>query len=202
MQVNTNTIIIHWKQWDWKSMLWVLFNSDYISDVANLPFMEWFERTNISSDRIFWNIHIQHKWIEKVCFLKDMWILETMEYSNKPWVVTFDEVWLNFNSKDWWSDKNKLLTKFFFIVRKYNLSSIYISQRFSSVPIDMRELADYIFLCQKISRKWKHPLFRITRQTVTAEWLLEFYDEYIFDMISYLQKREITYDTLESSIID
>ena len=183
MQINTNTIIIHWKQWWWKTLFAVLLAQDYI----------W---------RIFWNITITQNKKNIVAFMHDMSLLKQLEYSKKPWVVIFDEVWLNFNSKEYWSDKNKELTKFFFLVRKYNLSSIYVSQRFTSVPVDMRELADYIFEVSVVYRSWTYPVFRITRQILKAEWVLEFYDEYIFDIISYNINHGIEYDTLESSIID
>jgi hypothetical protein len=46
---------------------------------------------------------------------------------------------------------------------------MFISQRFSSIPIDMRELADLIYEVSIIYRKNNHPLFKITRQTTDKE---------------------------------
>ena len=109
---------------------------------------------------------------------------------------------LNFNSKEHWSDKNKILSNFFFLVRKFNLSSVFISQRFSSVPVDMRELCDYIYKVEIIPRKKQKPLFKITREVLLQDWTLEFVEEYIFNIIEYLEKYNISYNTLESSSID
>ena len=182
MFLNTNTILIHGKQGWWKTMFATLLALDY----------EW---------RIFWNVWIKKGNNNITVPIESIDFLDNFSYSIKPGVVLFDEMGLNFNSKNFWSDKNKKLSNFFFLVRKYNLSSIFISQRFSSIPVDMRELADYIFEVSIIIRKWKHPVFRITRQTLTNEGFFEFEDEYIFDMISYLKRKNVSYDTLQSSII-
>jgi len=184
--LNTNTILIYWKMWGWKTLFWSMLSSDYI----------W---------RIFWNFSIfqEVKWNKKKISvdIKSIDQLKWFYYSSFPWIILFDEMWLNFNSKNHWTDKNKKLSDFFFIVRKFNLSTIFISQRFTSIPVDMRELADYIFEVSIIHRKDMHPLFRITRQKLNWEWFLDFVDEYIFDIISYNKKIWISYDTLESSII-
>jgi hypothetical protein len=181
--VSTNTIIIHWKQWWWKTLLWIMFASDHI----------W---------RIYWNVWI--KQFDKLvsCAITDIAMLDNFEYSDKQWCILFDEMWLNFNSKNHSTDKNKQLSKFFFLVRKFNLSSIFISQRFNSVPVDMRELCDLIYEVKAIHRKNNHPLFQITRQTVNNEWFLDYEEEYVFDIIEYLNMLWLSYNTLESSIID
>ena len=182
MFVNTNTIIIHWRQWGGKTLFATLLSLDFLG-------------------RIYSNYHIYKNDNPIICFLDKLEFLDLLEYSSQPWCIIFDEVWLNFNSKEWASNRNKTLTKFFFLVRKFNLSSIYISQRFSSIPVDMRELVNYIYEVSIIPRKKKHPLFRITRQTTNNEGFLEFQEEFIFDIIKYLQKAWISYNTLESSII-
>jgi len=183
MEIKTNSILIYWKQGWWKTAFWVLLSLNF-------------------KKRIIWNVKIYEKDKQISLFLENMWFLENMTFDKIPWLVLFDEVGLNFNSKEWNSDKNKTLTKFFFLVRKFNLSSVFISQRFSSIPIDMRELATHIYEVSSIQRKKTHPLFKITRQNLLSDWTLEFYDEYIFDIISYLKKYDIKYDTLEASIIN
>lgn len=199
MFISTKTVIIHGHQWHWKTMYWVLLCCDFLNK-WKIP--KWLEYIPVSSPRIYWNVDIFQNWERVVCPIPSMDFLDTLEFNKKPWVVIFDEMWLNFNSKDHWTEKNKALSRFFFVVRKYNLSSIFISQRWDSVPIDMRQLADLIYKLEIIYRPKQHPLFRITRQTCNQEWILEFYDEYIFDIISYLQMHKVSYDTLQTSIID
>ena len=185
-QVSTNTIIIHGKQWWWKTIFAVLLATDYI----------W---------RIYWNVWIQELWKNLTCRINSITNLEHFKYENKQWCILFDEMWLNFNSKNHSTKRNQELSKFFFLVRKYNLSSIFVSQRFNSVPVDMRELCDLIYEINPIHRKGTYPLFQITRQTFQSTdewWHLEYEEEYVFDIIKALDEMWITYDSLESSIID
>lgn len=187
MQVDTRTTIIHGHQGAGKTLFGVLIASWFFDEIRN--------------PRIYWNVWIyknENLITQKIYSISN---LEDFQYSPIPWVVIFDEMGLNFNSKNHTSDKNKSLSNFFFLVRKFNLSSIFISQRFGSVPVDMRELADYIFELNIIPRKWLHPIFSITRQSTDAEWILQFEEEYHFDIIKYLQIFWFSYNTLESSII-
>lgn len=183
MQISTNTVIVHWKQWWGKTIFSVLLSCDY------------------HRERIFWNVEIEQHWQNINKTISNLSNLSLFRYEKHPGIIIFDEMGLNFNSKNHSSEKNKTLSSFFFLVRKFNLSSIFISQRFGSVPVDMRELADYIFEISSIHRKWTYPLFRITRQSVTWEWILRNEWERIFDIIKYLQIHNISYNTLESSII-
>jgi len=183
MFISTKTIIIYWHQWAGKTMFAVLLASDYLK-------------------RLYWNVEIKYKWEKVWKKIKNINDLKNIKYNIIPWVVLFDEMWLNFNSKEHWTDKNKILSNFFFLVRKFNLSSIFISQRFSSVPVDMRELCDYIYKVEIIPRKKQKPLFKITREVLLQDWTLEFVEEYIFNIIEYLEKYNISYNTLESSNID
>lgn len=206
MHVSTNTCIIHWKQWWGKTIFAVLLASEFIKKrkLPKTPEMTEYMRffTPQNNHRVYWNIDIFEHDINITNRIDSIDTLSSFKYEKKPWIVLFDEVWLNFNSKQHWSEKNQTLSKFFFLVRKFNLSSIFISQRFGSVPVDMRELVDYIFEVKSIHRKGLHPIFSITRQSTDNEWNLVFEEERQFDIIKYLQIHWISYNTLESSIIE
>jgi hypothetical protein len=183
MFVSTNTIIIYWYQWAWKTALAVMMWTDYLK-------------------RLYWNIEIKQNWKNVWTVIKDMSDISKLKYSKTPWMILFDEMWLNFNSKEHWTDKNKILSNFFFLVRKFNLSSVFISQRFTSIPVDMRELCSLIYKVEIVPIKWEVPKFRITREKLLQDWTLEFIEEYIFNIIDYLKKYNIEYNTLESSTIN
>ena len=156
--------------------------------------------------RIYGNVSISKAWINITNRIDSTDIFQHMVFEKTPWVCIFDEMWLNFNSKNFSSKKNQLLSDFFFLIRKYNLSSIFVSQRLDSVPVDMRQLVDYIFelsvaRLDKFPDGSPKPIFRIIRQTLDSEWKPVFHSERIFDIIWYLQNFKIKYDTLESSII-
>jgi len=184
MFVNTNTVIIYWKQWAGKTLFWTILAGDFLK-------------------RYYWNVEIINKvnWEKIWINFSDIWFLKTIKFSKMPWLVLFDEMGLNFNSKEHWTDKNKILSQFFFLVRKFNLSSVFISQRFNSVPVDMRELCDLIFKVEIVPRKKKKPLFKITREELLNDWTLEFIEEYVVDLLWIKESLWIEYNTLESSLI-
>jgi len=153
-QLDTETILIYWKQRSWKTLLSVLLSYDYLR-------------------RIYWNMSIyawylneENKWfdvVKKITKVTDfnnffkIWKKENYT----PWVCIIDEIWMNFNSKEWTSKKNMIFSKFLWLQWKFNLSWIYISQRLNSIPVDFRELASVIFEVKKIPQKKENYPFLI-----------------------------------------
>jgi len=188
MLIQTKNIIIHWQQGGWKTAFAVLLCCDYM-----------FKNNSIT--RLYWNVEIKRDDVIISYPLSSVSDFTKFSFSKIPWVCLFDEMGLNFNSKKGGSDKNTALTDFFFLIRKYNLSWIYCSQRYGSIPVDMRELATYIFEIRAIQRLDDWPLFEITRQIDLWEAGLQTEEVFIEDIIWKLQFYWISYNTLESSII-
>ena len=168
LNLSTDLILIYWKQRSWKTMFTTLLSLDRIN-------------------RLYWNINISFKWIELVKKITEYTQFETFfkigsSENNSPGYVIVDEIGMNFNSKDAMSKKNKVFSNFIFLQWKYNLSTIWIAQRWSSIPIDLKDLASIIFEVEKINRSWKTPLFKITEQVYNPINLaLDFKNEYIID---------------------
>ena len=189
LNLSTDLILIYWKQRSWKTMFATLLSLDRIN-------------------RLYWNINISFKWIELVKKITEYTQFETFfkigsSENNSPGYVIVDEIGMNFNSKDAMSKRNKVFSNFIFLQWKYNLSTIWIAQRWSSIPIDLKDLASIIFEVEKINRSWKTPLFKITEQVYNPINLsLEFKNEYIIDLIAILKHYKLEYDTLDTSIIN
>lgn len=182
--IDTQTLIIHWKQWHWKTLLAVVLGAEKDRYVGNIQVFKW--------DEQHWDI------------IEDLKDLEKLVFDEKDWYIGFDEVGLNFNAWQHQSKKNQKVSKYFFLVRKFNLSSMYISQRWKSIPTNIRELWDVFIKCSKIRRWNKHPLFKITIQEYVEEWETEkLIDKKVFtmDLISFLQYMWISYNSMEASEI-
>jgi len=152
--------------------------------------------------RIYWNVKISFKGVNITHEITHHKQFEEMRLSTSPWYMIIDEIWMNFNSKDAVTKKNKAFSNFLFLQWKYNLSTIWLAQRWNSIPVDFRELATRIFEVKKILRSWKHPLFAVIQYKLMNDWELEFVREDIVDMISILSKWDLSYDTLETSYIE
>lgn len=183
--ISTNTIIIHWLQGWWKT----LFASIIL----------WF------SSRLLTNFDILHNWKILNDKLIDIQQLKTLKFSYKAWFLWIDEIARNFNSKSFTSDRNKTLSDLFFIIRKFNYSSLFVTQRYMSVPVDIRDLATIIFKVEKhYDKYYKKWLFTITSQerfiSGETEILVDLNEE-VVDLIWLLWFFWFSYNTLESSVI-
>ena len=190
--LNTDLILIYWKQRSWKSMFATYLSIDRIN-------------------RLYWNIEIYYQWINIVKRIKSYKEFKNFKIWSKsniiPWYMIIDEIGFNFNSKDIMSDRNKTFSEFIFLQGKYNLSTIWISQRWSSIPRDLKELASHIYEVEKIpiwfANNPDRPFFKVTRQKyIINEDRLEFVSEKILDLIWLLEMFEVSYNTLDESIIN
>jgi hypothetical protein len=92
-----------------------------------------------------------------------------------------------------------MLSEFFFLAWKKNLSSIFISQRFMSIPIDIRELTNYIFKCRKYyDLDWIH-FIAIKQKQKGKE--LEDIQEFEIKNLDLMDYNGIEYNTLQESKI-
>ncbi len=187
--LNTDTIIIFWNQRQWKSLLSNIIASERINRIfSNSTFtLNWF----VVSEKFY-----------KISQLLDYDYF--FKNNDKPWFFVCDEVGFNFNSKDSASIKNRILSDFLFLQWKFNMSSIFISQRYNSVPVDIRELASLIIEVKKRPRFWTWPLFEciVYNQVIKSDG----YDlikkkTLILDIIWLQKKYWLNTDTLETSIV-
>lgn len=180
-EIDTTGIIIHWKMRNWKSLLAICL----ALDIRRVK-------------RIYSNISIYHKWALISKPITSISQLMNIRFSKQPWLVIIDEAGINANSKDTRSKWNRDLQELLFLIWKKNCSLIWIAQRFESIDVNARVLADYIFECRKIKRFNKAPIFKITRQK--QKWRnLQFLTQYNYNMIDYIESKGISYNTLEES---
>lgn len=183
-EIDMKTIIIHWKMRQWKTITAIHMALD--------------EKYNW---RIYSNVDIYH-YGKSIITKKivDFTELDRIRFSYTHWLIIIDEAWINANSKDSFWETNRLLQKILFLAWKKNCSVMWIAQRYDSIDINARVLADIIIKVKKI-RRWKlHPTFILTRQR-QKRLQLEFIQQYKLDVIWELKVIGITYDTLEESVM-
>lgn len=182
-EVNVELIVVFWPQRHWKTLYTTLLACDRIN-------------------RLYGNIDIKFKWVPMTQPITNHLQFNDFKiWYHDPWYMLVDEIGMNFNSKDAASKKNKTFSDFVFLMWKYWLSTIWVAQRWNSVPVDIRELATKIFEVRKILRKGQHPLFSVIEYKLAWDWELEYQRENTIDIISILDKWWVSYNTLETSII-
>jgi hypothetical protein len=179
-ELDTISSIIFWKQGGWKTTI-----------ALELAFENWEKRiySNFSIFKNWKQINKQIEWIHTILNIR---------FSYTPWVIIIDEAGINANSKDTFNKDNRKLIETLFLARKFNCSFIWISQRFDSIDINARILADIIVEMVKI-RRWKlHPTFVAKRQK--QKWAkLQLVNTHKIDTISIMKYDKLTYNTLEAS---
>jgi len=178
-EVDTQTFIIYGKMRNWKTLNAICMALDFYP-------------------RIYSNVNIYQNGKSIVNFLESYQSVKTIRYSRTPWVLIIDEAWLNANSKDTFGKDNRLMQEVLFLIWKKNLSLIWIAQRFWSIDINARDLADAIIEMRKMSRYNKHPVFTAVKQKQVWSKLV-WINSYFYDSISILKKYHITYNQLEES---
>lgn len=178
-EIDTSTYIVYWKMRNWKTLNAICMALDW-------------------EKRIYSNVNIYKNWKSIVNYITSYDQIKKIRFSYLPWVLIIDEAWLNANSKDTFSKDNRLLQEVLFLIWKKNLSLIWIAQRFESIDVNARVLADAIFQMRKISRYNNHPIFICTKQKQVGA-KLEYIQQYHVDSIQYMKLKNITYDQLEES---
>jgi hypothetical protein len=178
-EIDTSTYIVYGKMRNWKTLNAICMALDW-------------------EKRIYSNVNIYKNWNSIVKYLSNYAEIKKIRFSYLPGVLIIDEAWLNANSKDTFSKDNRLLQEILFLIWKKNLSLIWIAQRFESIDVNARVLADAIFQMRKISRNWNHPIFICTKQKQVGT-KLEYVQQYFVDSIEYMKLKWISYDQLEES---
>lgn len=179
-EVDINTFIIHWKMWSWKTLLSIAICTDYYK-------------------RVYANFSIFEHWQILNKIVSSYSEIENIRFSYTPWILIIDEAWINANSKDWRSLDSRILQELLFLTRKKNLTLIWIAQRYESIDVNARVLADCIF--EMVKLKWKkRPRFIINKQKQKrGSQTLEWRGSYNFDLIWFLDFYWLTYNQLEES---
>jgi hypothetical protein len=180
IELDTLWIIAYGKMWSWKTTI-----------ILELAFENW-------NKRIYSNFSIYKNWKQINKQVQSAKEIMNIRFSYTPWIILIDEAWINVNSKDWRSQDNRDLIEKLFTARKYNCSFSWISQRFESIDINARVLADLIIKMRKIKR-WSHwPLFEVTRQKQIGN-NLELVNIHRIDTIALMKYDKLTYNTLETA---
>lgn len=183
-EIDMKSFIFYWKMRKWKTINAIRLALD--------------KRYN---QRIYSNVDIFQNWKSIIRKLITTYAeLDKIRFSYTHGIIIIDEAWINANSKDTRSEDNRLLQKILFLAWKKNCSVIWISQRFESIDINARVLADYIIKVNKISREWTHPIFTLTKERQVWSKLI-WVQKYINDTISEFKQYWITYNTLEESVM-
>lgn len=180
-EIDMSTWIVYWKMRNWKTVLWIRLALDFFP-------------------RIYSNVNIYQNWESIVSkLIEQSSDIKNIRFSLMPWVILIDEAWLNANSKDTRSEDSRSLQEdAIFLAWKKNCSVIWISQRFESIDINARVLADYIINVKKYSRGKEHPIFYVTKERMKWARLL-YVQKYKTDTLQEFKDNWISYNTLEQS---
>lgn len=183
-EIDMKTIIIHGKMRQGKTVTAIHMSLD-----------------NRYNGRIYSNVDIYYNWTSILTKkITDFMELDRIRFSYTHWLMIIDEAGLNANSKDGFSETSRLLQKVLFLAGKKNCSVIWIAQRFESIDINARVLADIIVQVKKIRRRDNHPTFKLIRQRQRRTQLERMY-EFKLDVIGEMKEMWITYNTLEESVL-
>lgn len=179
--IDTKTFIIHWKMRNWKTQCAIFMALEW----------EW---------RIYSNFKIYRDWTNIVNYLEYFEDIAKTRFSKKRGVLIIDEAWLNVNSKDWQNKESRSMEAVLFLIGKKNLTLIWIAQRYKSINVNAREMADKIVKMRKIQRPYNYPTFEAVTQK--DKWTrLEFINSFFVDSIGLMREMNITYDQLEASVL-
>jgi hypothetical protein len=161
----------------------------------------FFKNKKYRKYRIYSNFDIFYKGKKINSRIKKFSDLRKIRFSRIPGVIVLDELGINANSKDSHSEGNRLISETNFLARKKNCSTIFISQRFMSIPIDQREMADLILRVKKTKKQDGVPIFSIIREyRLSAQKKIDI-GKWQRSMIQSMQKNKLSYDQLDTSII-
>ena len=182
-ELDTQWIIIYWKQGGWKTTIWLV-----------IAFENW-------KGRIYSNFQIKCNWEQINRDLRSIKDVKNIGFSMTPWVIIIDEAWINASSYDTRSWNSRILQEVLFLARKKNCSFIWIAQRYESIDINARLLADVIIRMSKIRRYKKKPIFKAKR--IRQKWTKEILvNSYTIDTLKIMENWWLTYNTREASKFD
>lgn len=177
--IQTKIILIKWKEWSGKTMFGVYIASHY--------------------DRIISNIDIYEDWKKINQSFNTIADLVDLPFNPVRWVIVFDEVGINANSRQSMTYENVLLSKFIALSRKTNLNLIFIWQREWMIDKNIKEAAHWKFDMYSYFSWPNYIKFKIKLYKIDNWW-----NEYLtkimgFDWLRRMKQNGISYNTLEKS---
>ena len=195
-EIDMMSFIFYWKMRSWKTLnaIRLALDDRYHGRIYSNVNIYRNEKNILikrdKDDNIIWN----HK-------IESFDQLDKIRFSYTHGIILLDEAGINANSKDSHTLESRMLQKVLFLAGKKNCSVIWIAQRYESIDINARVLADIIIEVRKIRRWEKHPIFQLTKQKQKFS-RLEYIQRYEIDTITMNKIQGITYDTLEESVMD
>lgn len=179
--LETKSVLVYWLPWWGKTLTSWLLTCWYKRIYSNTDFYRYGKQIN-----------------KKVTSMSQ---IKRLKFSETPWILVIDEVWINANSRNSQSDGNKLFGELSFIARKHNLYLVWIAQRLMSFDINQRDLSNLILHCKSVPRGKKHPLIHVTRERDLWRGNTQFDAEWLIDIISIQKAFWATYNQLDQSRI-
>lgn len=127
--------------------------------------------------------------------------LENLPFHKRKWVVLFDEMWVNINSREFRSQANIDFSKLLALSRKLNLDFILITQRKRLMDVNARELTEYMYLVKKRYTWPNYIQFDVNIEYVSDEWYNSLVWERVFDLILRSKMTWYSYNSIEKSKI-
>lgn len=180
IELDTRCIIIYGKPRNWKTIL-----------AASI----WYETYK---KRLYTNFNVYYRGESINKRFKTYQEVENIRFSYTHGCIIVDESWLNLNSKDSFSEANRIMQKILFLSWKKNCDMIMIAQSYQSVDVNFRRNAAAMFEVVKIKREWKKPLFVVNRVIVEGE-KVRVIASYTLDTLTIMENWKISYDTLDES---
>lgn len=179
-ELDTKCIIIYWKPRNWKTIL------------ATCIGYENYKK------RLYTNFNIYYRGESINKRYKTYQEVDNIQYSRQHWCIIVDESGLNLNSKDSFTEANRIMQKILFLSGKKNCDMIMIAQSYQSVDVNFRRNAAAFFEVTKIKREWKKPLFRVERKVIDG-LNMRTISSFTIDILTIMEQWKITYDTLDEA---
>jgi hypothetical protein len=179
-ELDTKCIIIYWKPRQWKTLL-----------AATICYQTYKKRT-------YSNFNVYKNWVSINKRFNSFKEIHNIRYSPQHWLIAVDETWINVNSKDSFSETNRIMHEVLFLSGKKNCDMMLLAQSYESVDVNFRRNAAAIFECVKIKRYWRSPVFKVNR-VIPDGGRMKIISSYKIDTIQIMSILWISYDTLEES---
>ena len=172
--LQNNVYIILGQRWSWKSLFASCIARDY--------------------KEVFVNYQLKIPGV-KVNIFREYEFLRSLKYKEEKRLIILDEWGINFNSREFQRQENKMIGKLLFVSRKYNFDFIFISQYDFTLDKYIRYSADWLFFLKK-RFIWKEYWIEINKYKVDNKTGKDvFVDSYLFNGLKYMEKYNIWYDT-------
>jgi len=178
--IRNRIILIQWRPWEGKTFLAVMMCSAYERIYSNVNIVDW-NGKSISN------------------YIKDIWDVGKIQYSNTKWVILLDEGGVNINARRSWSEDNRIYGELGMLWRKLNVDIIICAQLWRMVDVYFRELANYRFEMHAWFEAKDYLMFEAKIYANSWDSILKIAR---FDLFEFTRLTGVTYNTLENSKIE